>query len=112
VSDNEEVSNPVRRRKHLESDSSERGRSKRRRKKSKHKTDRSITPEDSPGGRDKGPVAETEEEYDARLEREENERREAARKNELEGIRKQYAHDAQSTNGVRFKGLFRYDAYS
>jgi len=96
------------RRKHR-SDSPEEGLAKRRRKKSKHKKDRSITPGDDGTHHrdDKGPVAETEEEYDARLEREENERREAARKKELERIRKQFADDVQTTDGVRFKGRGR-----
>lgn len=58
-----------------------------------------------------GPAPETEEEYDARLEREENERLEQGQKEELERIKQQYADSAQTTEGVRFKGkhalLFR-----
>ncbi|CCM04685.1 uncharacterized protein FIBRA_06871 [Fibroporia radiculosa] len=54
------------------------------------------------------PEEETEEQYDARLEREENERLEAARKKELERLRRKLEHEnAPSTNGVRFKGRGR-----
>jgi peptidyl-prolyl isomerase G (cyclophilin G) len=49
---------------------------------------------------------ETEEEYDARLEREENERLAAARKREMEHLSRQREQEAPSTNGVRFKGMF------
>jgi peptidyl-prolyl isomerase G (cyclophilin G) len=49
---------------------------------------------------------ETEEEYDARLEREENERLAAARKREVERLSRQREQEASSTNGVRFKGMF------
>lgn len=49
---------------------------------------------------------ETEEEYDARLEREENERLAAARKREMERLSRQREQEAPSTNGVRFKGRF------
>lgn len=50
------------------------------------------------------PVEETEEEYDARLEREENERIEAERRKELAHIKEKYEKEIQSKNGVRFKG--------
>jgi len=109
LSDDEDGSDVNRRRRKHRSDSSEEIRSKRR-KKSKHKKDRAPTldhDDDAESKGDRDPVAETEEEYDARLEREENERREAERKNELERIRKQYADDAQSADGVRFKGRGR-----
>jgi peptidyl-prolyl isomerase G (cyclophilin G) len=81
-------------------------RSKQRRKKLKYKKVRSPTPEDSDrhDKRDKVAVTETEEEYDARLEKEENGRRGAERKKELERIKKQYEDDAQHGGGVRFKG--------
>jgi peptidyl-prolyl isomerase G (cyclophilin G) len=105
---NEDGSDIVRQRRKHRSNSPDEDRSTPRRKKPKHKKDRSLTPEgDSAQEKgNKGPAAETEEEYDARLEKEENERRETERKKELEGIRKQYMDDAQSTDGVRFKGLF------
>lgn len=99
VSDDERL----RRRKHR-SDSPDEDQERRRRKKSKQKKARSITPEAPARVHRGGPVAETEEEYDARLEREENERRELDRKKELERIKKQYANSAQTTEGVRFKG--------
>jgi len=50
------------------------------------------------------PVEETEEEYDARLEREEMERIEVDRKRELERIKRKYNSDIQNSNGIRFKG--------
>jgi len=108
LSDDEDAQNTIgRRRKHRSDDPEDR--SKRHRKKSKHKKDQSSTLEDGPAQDTvvKGPVAETEEEYDARLEREEHERREAERKKELERIRTQYTDAAQSTDGVRFKGRGR-----
>jgi peptidyl-prolyl isomerase G (cyclophilin G) len=54
---------------------------------------------------DTGPIQETEEEYDARLEREEKERVEAGRKKELELIKKKYEDDLKNLNGVQFKGM-------
>jgi peptidyl-prolyl isomerase G (cyclophilin G) len=114
LSDDEDGSDVNRRRRKHRSDSSEEIRSKRR-KKSKHKKDRAPTldhDDDAESKGDRDPVAETEEEYDARLEREENERREAERKNELERIRKQYADDAQSADGVRFKGWSCFDFFA
>ncbi|KAJ7677339.1 cyclophilin-like domain-containing protein [Mycena rosella] len=54
------------------------------------------------------PVGETEEEYDARLEREENERLEAQRKKDLERIKERYDSEIQTKNGgVRLKGRGR-----
>lgn len=50
-------------------------------------------------------LSETEEEYDARLEREELQRQEAVRRQELERIKKKYEREIQSVDGVRFKGL-------
>lgn len=78
-----------------------------RRKKPKRKR----TSEDEMGENEKQinkvPVEETEEEYDARLEREENERIEAERKTELERIKRKYDSDIQNSNGIRFKGRGR-----
>lgn len=77
---------------------------KKRKKSSKHKKDKlpSPVPVDSTGER-----KETEEEYDERLEREENERIEAARKEELERVKAKYEEEQTSQNGVRFKGRGR-----
>lgn len=52
----------------------------------------------------KSPTEETEEEYDARLEREENERLEAERRKELARIKEKYEDEIRSKDGVRFKG--------
>jgi len=97
-----------RRRKHR-SDSLEDDSSRRHWKRSKNKKHRSLTPEDDRAleNGDQKHVSETDEEYDARLEREENERRQAERRRELAQIKKQYEDAAQSTNGVRFKGRGR-----
>jgi len=54
-----------------------------------------------------GERKETEEEYDARLEREENERLAVARQRELEQLKQQHEQETSSTNGVRFKGRGR-----
>lgn len=52
------------------------------------------------------PTEETEEEYDARLEREELERMELARKEELKRIREKYEEtQSKMEGGVRFKGM-------
>ncbi|KAA1467400.1 hypothetical protein DENSPDRAFT_812980 [Dentipellis sp. KUC8613] len=59
---------------------------------------------------EQGERKETEEEYDARLEREENERIAAARRRELERIARMHEQEAaqsQTTNGIRFKGRGR-----
>jgi hypothetical protein len=48
---------------------------------------------------------ETEEEYDARLEREEKERIEAARRHELKNMQENYK-EGTTTSGVRFKGWY------
>ncbi|KAH9011902.1 cyclophilin-like domain-containing protein [Lactarius pseudohatsudake] len=81
-----------------------------RRHKRKHRQDkeRSLSKpapieESEPSGERK----ETEEEYDARLEREENERLEAERKRELERLKRQHEQETPSANGVRFKGRGR-----
>ncbi|TFY83566.1 hypothetical protein EWM64_g435 [Hericium alpestre] len=56
-----------------------------------------------------GKIKETEEEYDARLEREENERLGTARRHELERVAKMREQEAQANanGGVRFKGRGR-----
>ncbi|KAI0313178.1 cyclophilin-like domain-containing protein [Amylostereum chailletii] len=56
---------------------------------------------------DEEPVKETEEEYDARLEREENERLAEAKRLELERLSKLAKKEAEAMNGVRFKGRGR-----
>ncbi|KAF9024951.1 hypothetical protein BDZ89DRAFT_1092739 [Hymenopellis radicata] len=53
------------------------------------------------------PNGETEEEYDARLEREENERIESQRRKELERLKRLNDESIQSKDGVRFKGRGR-----
>jgi hypothetical protein len=86
------------------------GKRHRRKHKRKHRQDKGLSqlkpappPEESePSGERK----ETEEEYDARLEREENERLAAARQHELERLKRQHEQETTpSTNGVRFKGI-------
>lgn len=52
----------------------------------------------APGGK------ETEEEYDARLEREENERNDAKRKEDLRRVKEKLELEAQSSGGIRYKG--------
>ncbi|KAI0749918.1 cyclophilin-like domain-containing protein [Daedaleopsis nitida] len=65
----------------------------------------------SGGDKDPEPVSETESQYDARLEREENERIEAARKRELERVARRLKEEeerrARDSGGVRFKGRGR-----
>ena len=79
----------------------------RRRKKSKRK--RAVEDLKGEKGNEKEPsgmpIEETEEEYDARLEREEKERIEAERRKELERIKRKYENDVHDSNGIRFKGL-------
>lgn len=55
---------------------------------------------------DVGERKETEEEYDARLEREENERIAAEQRRRLEALKDRYQRDLEKSpqNGVRFKG--------
>lgn len=83
------------------------GQSKRRHKKSKRKRTRSLTPSVKSERKDMGGgFLETEEEYDARLEREENERRDVERRNELERMKKKYENEVQTTEGgIHFKGI-------
>ncbi len=79
------------------------------RKKSKHRRRSSpgspkLENENGQSEKKTEPGKETEEQYDARLEREEKERLEAARKKELERLKKEQENVA-SSNGVRFKGM-------
>jgi peptidyl-prolyl isomerase G (cyclophilin G) len=55
---------------------------------------------------DVGERKETEEEYDARLEREENERIVAEKQRRLEALKDRYQRDLEKPpqNGIRFKG--------
>jgi len=81
--------------------------------KSKHKKAGSRSPSRKDGNvlGDKPnpePEEETEEQYDARLEREEKERIEAAKRRELERLKRRLEEEnSQTTNGVRFKGRGR-----
>lgn len=61
--------------------------------------------EDAETPLDNAPVKETDEEYDARLEREEQERLQAARKKELKRIKERSENGLRSKDGVRFKGM-------
>ncbi|THH16656.1 hypothetical protein EW146_g4017 [Bondarzewia mesenterica] len=94
-------------------DSDDRKRSKRKHKHKHHKNRDHSKSLDSDGEKDqqsRGEKKETEEEFDARLEREEKERIEAARRRELERIVKQREEEAErssSNGGVRFKGRGR-----
>jgi peptidyl-prolyl isomerase G (cyclophilin G) len=72
------------------------------RKKRKHREATAEDLESPPAHIDK---KETEEEYDARLEREETERQEQDRKQILLHIKKTYSEEPQST-GVRYKGKY------
>jgi peptidyl-prolyl isomerase G (cyclophilin G) len=83
--------------------------SKRHKRKRKHKQQKDEGHSPSRSGKDEpvGERKETEEEYDARLEREEKERLAAERKRELERLSRQREQEASSTNGVRFKGRGR-----
>ncbi|KAJ7716825.1 cyclophilin-like domain-containing protein [Mycena maculata] len=75
-----------------------------RRKKSKRKKEEEPVAEPT----DAAPPQETEEEYDARLEREEDERIEAKRKRDLQRLKEKYESELQSKNGgVRLKGRGR-----
>lgn len=76
---------------------------KKEKKKSKRRKNRSGSPDaDREGGELR---KETEEEYDARLEREEKERIEAARLRELAEVKRRYAEQQASNDaGVRYKG--------
>ncbi|TFK70284.1 hypothetical protein BDN72DRAFT_795403 [Pluteus cervinus] len=79
-----------------------------RRSKKKHRKHRNTSP---PPEEETPKTGETEEEYDARLEREEKERIEHFKKMELEKLKKAYKDAAPATvsgpGGVRFKGRGR-----
>ncbi|TBU25187.1 cyclophilin-like domain-containing protein [Dichomitus squalens] len=81
---------------------------KHKHKKDKEKKARAASPS---GGADGEPASETESQYDARLEREEKERIEEARKRELARIAQRLKEEeerrAQESGGVRFKGRGR-----
>jgi len=82
---------------------------KRHKRKHKHKQQKDEEHSSSRPGKVEpaGERKETEEEYDARLEREENERLAAERKHELERLSQQHEQKVPSTGGVRFKGRGR-----
>ncbi|KAJ7454874.1 cyclophilin-like domain-containing protein [Mycena latifolia] len=97
----EEEDEPQRRRS-KRSASADSDRPRHHRKKSKRKK------EEEPPAELTAPVGETEEEYDARLEREELERIEAQRKKDLERTKERYEREVQTKNGgVRLKGRGR-----
>ncbi|KAI0833764.1 cyclophilin-like domain-containing protein [Trametes gibbosa] len=83
-------------------------------KKHKSKKDaKTVSParSGSPHGHPPEPASETESQYDARLEREENDRIEAARKRELERVTRRLKEEEErrttKSGGVRFKGRGR-----
>jgi peptidyl-prolyl isomerase G (cyclophilin G) len=79
----------------------------RRRKKSKHTPSAETEPNttDSLKLVENGTIQETEEEYDARLEREERERMAEAKRRELERIQQTHEHTYAGHGSVRFKGM-------
>ena len=90
-------------------DSEEDGKRHKRKHKRKHRQDKELShskPAPPEATEPAGERKETEEEYDARLEREENERLAAARQRGLEQLKRQHEQETSSTNGVRFKGIF------
>jgi len=88
-----------------EADSGKRHKRKHKHKKNKDRKDSEDSPSRSGKIEPAGERKETEEEYDARLEREENERLAAERKREVERLGRQHEQESPSTNGVRFKGI-------
>ncbi|KAJ7052547.1 cyclophilin-like domain-containing protein [Mycena amicta] len=101
-SEEEEEASSRRRRKSKRSASAESER-RHRKKSKKEKRRKEPIPEPPVGSRQ-----ETEEEYDARLEREENERIEAQKKKELQRLKERYEREAETNNGgVRYKGRGR-----
>ncbi|KAI0059199.1 hypothetical protein BV25DRAFT_1993727 [Artomyces pyxidatus] len=97
-----------RRSRSADSEDDRKHRKKHKQKKHKHRSkERVKSANRSDPDEDKGEKKETEEEYDARLEREENERLEATRRQELERIAKLAQKEVEATNGVRFKGRGR-----
>ncbi|KAK0480307.1 cyclophilin-like domain-containing protein [Armillaria novae-zelandiae] len=99
----EQENDDHRKRSHRRSPSTDSDPSHRRRKSSKRKK---HTSEDAKKD-ETTPLQETEEEYDARLEREENERLAEQRRKELERIKRQREAELKSKDGVRFKGRGR-----
>ncbi|KAL4066786.1 cyclophilin-like domain-containing protein [Scleroderma citrinum] len=88
----------------------ERSRSPESEKESRHKRSKRSKGEGSSKpveGTEVDPPKETEEEYDARLEREEQERIEATKRRELERMTRLTDHVHASEGGVRFKGRGR-----
>jgi len=81
----------------------------RHRKDKEHSRSKLASPE---GCEPFGKRNETEEEYDARPEHEENVRLAAARERELERPKRQHEQETQSTNGVRLKGFFSLSFFS
>lgn len=73
---------------------------RKRERKSKHAHNKSPNPQE-----DDAPRKETEEEYDARLEREENERIAARKACELEALKERHVQTQVEEGGVRLKGL-------
>ncbi|KAI9510717.1 cyclophilin-like domain-containing protein [Russula earlei] len=90
-----------------EDDGKRHGRKQKHKHKPKQQGDEGHSPSRSGQGEPIGERKETEEEYDARLEREENARLAAERKGELERLSRQHEQEASSANGVRFKGRGR-----
>jgi len=108
ASDAEEEDEPRRRKKSKRSESADSDRSRQDRKKKKKKKSKRSKDEEPVTTDPAVPTQETEEEYDARLEREELERIEAQRKTDLERLKERYEREAQNTNGgVRLKGRGR-----
>lgn len=99
----EQENDDHRKRSHRRSLSTDSDPSRRRRKSSKRKKHTSEDPKKD----ETTPLQETEEEYDARLEREENERLAEQRRKELERIKRQREAELESKDGVRFKGRGR-----
>ncbi|KAH7102859.1 cyclophilin-like domain-containing protein [Auriculariales sp. MPI-PUGE-AT-0066] len=80
-------------------------RKQKKHKKKKHSTKHKQGQEEQEGRPTRGAAQETEEEYDARLEREEKERLEDARKHHLADLKRKYERDAKpSTGGIVYKG--------
>jgi peptidyl-prolyl isomerase G (cyclophilin G) len=90
------------------SDSERSDHEQRKKKKKKTKSKRHGESDDERTGDaapDDGPRKETEEEYDARLEKEEKARLEVQRKKELERLKARHeAEAAKSSDGIRYKG--------
>ncbi|EPQ54125.1 hypothetical protein GLOTRDRAFT_130511 [Gloeophyllum trabeum ATCC 11539] len=88
----------------------ERDREHRKKHKHKRKHGRSRSPggtQEASNSKKDVDVEETPEEYDARLEREEQERLAEERRRHLESLKSRYANSAESETGIRFKGRGR-----